>query len=289
MQAFDFETGLPKQCVKMVFKPQSHQQHRLNLQTRLVHSNHYSGAVAGNQPATPSQTSGQGPSQDSSAASMASHSSDTKDCTETVVSEESLATEAADLSRLGPSMVPEMALQVDCLPQHLRWAAVDWCSLRDNQPAMPSQVSVLEPDLAHTDTSAICYARTELALVLITPELLYHVQAFDFETGLLRRCVKMVIYICYARTELALTLLTSKLLYHVQAFDFENGLPKQCVKMALYICYGRAEFAQTLIMSKQQCCIMCRPLTLRQDYLNGVSRWCHGLSWTAFPAPSGTT
>ena len=180
---------------------------------------------------------------------MASDSSDTKDCTETVVSEESLATDAADLSWLGPSMVPEMALQVDCLPQHLRRAAVDWCSLRDHQPAMPSQVSVLEPDRAHTDTSAICYARTELALVLIT----------------------------------------SRLPYHVQAFDLETGLPKRCVKIVIYICYARTEFALTLIMSKQQCCIMCRPLTSRQDYLNGVSRWCHGLSWTAFPAPSGTT
>ena len=77
----------------------------------------------------------------------------------------------------------------------------------------------------------ICYARTELALTLIMSKLLYHVQAFDFKTGLLKGCVKMESYICYARTELALTLITSELLYHVQAFDFETGLPKRCVKM----------------------------------------------------------
>jgi len=41
----------------------------------------------------------------------------------------------------------------------------------------------------------------------------------------------MALYICYARTELALTLITSRLLHHVQAFDFETGLPKRCVKM----------------------------------------------------------
>ena len=58
---------------------------------------------------------------------------------------------------------------------------------------MPSQVSVLEPDQAHTDTSAICYARTELAVTLITSKLLYHVQAFNFETGLPKWGVKTVL------------------------------------------------------------------------------------------------
>ncbi len=51
---------------------------------------------------------------------------------------------------------PELSDQIG--PQQPFSGAVDQSGLRDNQPAMPSQVLVLEPDQAHTDTSAVSQA-----------------------------------------------------------------------------------------------------------------------------------